>query len=169
MQPLNLWPSELSEISRPRRASKAAILQAPVPSPSGETGFSRSTIPNSVAKPELPQQRKFSQETASRLKTPSSLENSNTTDSRRRSRGRRRSSVAAAFVAEKPDGQGTRNGSVQQASKTLSFGTLASSLVRWKMSRLRAAKKIQESIAKVKEIAGYLCDKNGRIVGCGLI
>jgi len=69
----------------------------------------------------------------------------------RRSSRSRRPSIAASMLGSNNATQSRRD-SVQADGKkgSIGFSTLASSLVKWKMNSLRAARKAQETIAKVK-------------------
>lgn len=136
-----MFPIVQSEANRRRRSSTASVSQFSAPSPSA--GASRS--------------RRVSVGGASNFPTPSTSGQSETQPtpgssdipaapaSRRGSQSRRSSIAAAAFGQSKRD-------SAQGDSKkgSIGFGTLASSLVKWKMSTLRATKKSNETIAKVK-------------------
>ena len=69
----------------------------------------------------------------------------------RRGSRSRRPSIAASMLGSNNATQSRRD-SVQADGKkgSIGFSTLASSLVKWKMNSLRAARKAQETIAKVK-------------------
>lgn len=144
IESLVMFPIVQSEANRRRRSSgTASVSQLSAPSPSGQAGASRS--------------RRVSVGGASNFPTPSTSGQSETQPtpgssdipaapaSRRGSQSRRSSIAAAAF------GQSKRDSAQGDGKKgSIGFGTLASSLVKWKMSTLRATKKSNETIAKVK-------------------
>jgi len=81
--------------------------------------------------------------------SPGSSYVSGAAEVRRGSRSRR-SSIAASMLGSS-DATQSRRDSVQADGKkgSIGFSTLASSLVKWKINSLRAARKTQETIAKV--------------------
>ena len=142
---LATFPIVSSETQKRRRSSTASLPRFSSP---GEVGSSRF--------------RRVSAGSASNYPTPSTSGQGETPISprgtgisaggevRRGSRARR-SSVAASMLSSSNATQSRRD-SVQADGKigSIGFSTLASSLVRWKMNSLRAARKTKETIAKVK-------------------
>lgn len=146
MQPLAPLPFVQAGTSR-RRSSTASLHHFPASPPSAFMGVPRSrrvstvgssifSTPSTSAPPDTLQAL---QETSKRLPNESPQGTSGVPESRRGSQARRRSSVAASMLSSD-----TRDG------KKGSIGfTLAASLVKWKKNSLRAARKANETIAKV--------------------
>ena len=122
-----------------------SLLQFSSPGEAGGSGF-----------------RRVSAESASNVSTPSTSGQSEIPLSQgsshisaaaavRRGSRPRRSSIAASML-DSSNATQPRRDSVQAEGKkgSIGFSTLASSLVKWKINSLRAARKTQETIAKVK-------------------
>lgn len=146
MQPVAPLPFVQAGTSR-RRSSTASLQHFPASPRSGFMSVPRSRRVSSVgasifSTPSTSAQAdtlQTLQETAKRLPTESLPGTCGEPESRRGSQARRRSSVAASMLSSD-----TRDG------KKGSIGfTLPASLVKWKINSLRAAKKANETIAKV--------------------
>ncbi|KAL9953160.1 hypothetical protein ACROYT_G040531 [Oculina patagonica] len=139
IEPLEAFSIRQSETHRRRSSSTATLPKFTSPFPPGELVTSGSRRVSNFPTPG----------TSGQSETSPSMGSSDIPAATARRDSRRRSSITASALGSS-NATRSRRDSVQSDGKkgSIGFGTLASSLVKWKINTLRAAKKAKETIAK---------------------